>query len=176
MILGIKEGNNQVFNEFYAQYVEKLYNYFYYRTQSEFFSDDLTQQTFIKFWQYRHSLNSEIPADVQLYYKARIVYIDWLRKEAYRRKLNEKLSEQPNEVETAGWQNDNHPDTEKLQRAIKTLPEKRRKALSLFYLEGYSYKEIAEMLDISVKTVNNHIYQGLAQLRKILLLLLFFFR
>jgi RNA polymerase sigma-70 factor (ECF subfamily) len=65
------------------------------------------------------------------------------------------------------------PDTElerdhvatEVQRAIQALPERRREVFSLAWLQGLSYSEIAEILGISPKTVQNHMSAALAQLR-----------
>jgi RNA polymerase sigma-70 factor (ECF subfamily) len=47
----------------------------------------------------------------------------------------------------------------------------RRKVFELNRLQGYSYKEIAVLLAISVKTVDNHLSQAMKQLKALLLLL-----
>ncbi|UZJ66428.1 sigma-70 family RNA polymerase sigma factor [Sphingobacterium sp. KU25419] len=65
---------------------------------------------------------------------------------------------------------------EELNLAIDKLPPARKKVFIMAYLEGYSHKEIAEELNISVKTVDAHVLKSLQQLRKLLALtsLLFF--
>ncbi|WP_157098081.1 RNA polymerase sigma factor [Niabella ginsenosidivorans] len=173
MIEQIMNGDKKAFDAFYWQYVDKLFGYFFKRTQSHFHAEELTQLTFIKFWEYRSSLNPELSPDMQLYYKARITYIDWLRKAATQRSLLSQI------IGPASDSPDNPPEgSEKYERArmaLEQLPEMRKKVLTLFYLEGYNYKEIATLLGIAPKTVDNHIYQGIAQLRKILLLFIIFF-
>jgi RNA polymerase sigma-70 factor (ECF subfamily) len=52
-----------------------------------------------------------------------------------------------------------------VQRAIQDLPERRREVFSLAYLQGLSYAEVADVLGISPKTVQNHMSAALAQLR-----------
>ena len=166
-------GDKKAFDAFYWLYVDKLFRYFSKRTSSRFQAEELTQLTFIKFWEYRSSLSPELSADVQVFHKARITYIDWLRKEAAQRNLLSNILNQ-NDAEAHLPVNDPQK-YERAQRALAQLPRMRKKAIILFYLDGYTYKEIADMLDISVKTVDNHIYQGIAQLRKILLFFLLFF-
>lgn len=166
-------GDKKAFNAFYWQYVDKLFSYFFKRTRSNFQAEELTQLTFIKFWEYRSSLNPELSPDMQLYYKARITHIDWLRKEASRRNLlshiiGQNAHQSSNIQESSG-------KYERARQALDKLPEMRKKVLTLFYLEGYNYKEIAAQLGISPKTVDNHIYQGITQLRKILLFFIIFF-
>ena len=57
---------------------------------------------------------------------------------------------------------------EKLEKAICHLPPMRQKVLRLSHIQGYAYKEIANELKISEKTVDNHINKALKQLRQIL--------
>jgi RNA polymerase sigma-70 factor (ECF subfamily) len=53
----------------------------------------------------------------------------------------------------------------RVQKAIQELPERRREVFALAYLQGLSYAEVAEVLGISPKTVQNHMSVALAQLR-----------
>jgi len=171
MVERLREGDQQAFDTFYWQYIDQVASYFMKRTQSAYQAEELTQLTFIKFWEYRGTLNDDIAINIQLFYKARLIYIDWLRRESTKRKILSELIvtgfEAPNK--------DEDPNIEKAKNALNSLPEMRRKVVTLFYLEGYSYKEISEMLQISTKTVDNHLYKGVGQLRKALLCLILFF-
>ncbi|HTN35664.1 MAG TPA: sigma-70 family RNA polymerase sigma factor [Arachidicoccus sp.] len=166
----LKNDDAEAFREFYFLWDERLYFYFLKKVTEENCAHDLTQLTFIKMWKYRSSLTDQHTLEVQLFRKAKHVYIDWLRKEATVRKQKEAEIQYFSEPAT---QDELHPETEKLQNALKQLPPMRRKVIELSHLQGYGYKEIAQKLNISVKTVDNHIYQALKQLRKILSLFIF---
>ena len=79
-------GDHQVFNDVYEEGHKRVFHYFLKKTGDENISTELTQQTFIKFWNYRADLSAEFNIDRQLFQKARLIYIDWLRTEATRRK------------------------------------------------------------------------------------------
>jgi RNA polymerase sigma-70 factor (ECF subfamily) len=53
-----------------------------------------------------------------------------------------------------------------LERALGGLPMKYKLPLTLFYLEGRSYREIAEILSVPLGTVKTHIYRGLREMRR----------
>lgn len=53
----------------------------------------------------------------------------------------------------------------KIQSAIEKLPTERRKIFLLSRMDGLKYKEIAEKLEISIKTVENQMGKALASLR-----------
>jgi RNA polymerase sigma-70 factor (ECF subfamily) len=55
-----------------------------------------------------------------------------------------------------------------VNHAISLLPEKRRRVCVLYFLEDKEMKEIAELLGISIKTVDNHLQLGVKDLRRLL--------
>ncbi len=57
------------------------------------------------------------------------------------------------------------PDTE-VKEALEALPEQFRMAVILADIEGFSYKEIAEILDVPIGTVMSRIHRGRKQLQK----------
>lgn len=152
------------FKTLFDQYFDRIYSTFYRKTGSSETAQDLTQITFMQLWRYRDGFKLDMPEQIQIYRKANLCYIDWLRKEAHQRDLIEELK---NELPQAISKSDPHLK-EELEKAIASLPEKRRQVFELTYLEGYSHKEVAEQLNLSVKTVDAHVYQALQQLRKIL--------
>lgn len=155
------------FKNIFYDYYDILYSGFYKRTQSDVISQDLVQLTFVKFWRYRDSFNPELSIEVQLFRKGKQIYIDWLRKEARDREMISNLRYH----QTIPMEELSIDLKDSLRNAINQLPPTRQKIFHLAYLEGYSHKEIAEQLNISVRTVETHIYKALKQLRKILALI-----
>lgn len=158
----MSEFNQAFFETIYFENYDRLYSAFLKKTGSDIAAQELTQLTFIKVWEYRHSYNFDLSPELQLNRKAKLIFIDWLRKEAHLRKLAGKLqtfsvSENPsNKIELS----------DALQTAIKQLPPVRKRVFTLAYIDGLSQKEIAESLGISVKTVDAHVQKALKQLRK----------
>ncbi len=111
-------------------------------------------------------LSCELSIDQQLFQKARLIFIDWLRKEATYRKYFSQDMENAIEV---NWQVETNSDfRHHIENSIKSLPPKRRKVFELKHIHGYSYKEIAEFMGITVKTVDNHLLKATSQLKKVL--------
>ena len=57
------------------------------------------------------------------------------------------------------------PDAE-VKEALESIPEQFRMAVILADIEGFSYKEIAEILDVPIGTVMSRIHRGRRQLQK----------
>ena len=54
----------------------------------------------------------------------------------------------------------------RLERRLAELPPKYALPVTLFYLEGMSYREIVEVLGVPLGTVKSHLFRGLKELRK----------
>jgi RNA polymerase sigma factor (sigma-70 family) len=165
-LIKLQNGDPQVFREIYDEWSRKVFFYFLKKTNDDYAAKELTQQTFIKLWQYKDSISTEHSIDQQIFQKARLAFIDWLIKEATHRKY--LVYDMPISADVAA----HNPETaEALQQhidlSLKSLPEKRRKVFELKHIHGYSYKEIADFLGISVKTVDNHLLKATAQLKKV---------
>ena len=57
---------------------------------------------------------------------------------------------------------------DEVKQALEALPEQFRMAVILADIEGFSYKEIAEILDVPIGTVMSRIHRGRRQLQKLL--------
>ncbi len=159
--------DERIFRELFHTYYDRLYTGFYKKTGSYEQAQDLTQQTFIKFWRYRDSYNPELSVEIQLFRKGKLVFIDWLRKESKERQMIDSLQQQekiPVEELSADLK-------DSLNQAIDQLSPMRKEVFNMAYIEGYSHKEIAEKLNVSVRTVETHVYKSVQQLRKILALI-----
>ena len=159
MISAIKEGDNFAFEQLYIQYRQKLYNYFLKKTNAVEDARDLVQVTFVKLWQYRKSLSEDYPPEQQIFYIARTVFIDYLRKENKINRIKASVRSKSNTPEL------NDPAQQfdlafLLQTKLSGMPSLRKRVFELHKIEGYSYKEIAEILSISVKSVDNNRRRG----------------
>lgn len=127
--------------------------------------EDLAQEVFLRFWQKRQTIkvDSNLPA-----YLRRMAINEAL---AYHRR-NKRFQ---GEEFVPGMEHDEAPGAEEqylhgelkdhITAAINTLPPKCQTVFKLSRYEELSYKEIAEKMDISVKTVENQMSKALKVLR-----------
>lgn len=116
-------------------------------------------------WKYRHSISPEYLLDQHLFHIARTVFIDHLRKQNRQYRLQEAL-ERSHDVFSPTYVYMEFDLRARLLSVLSTMPELRKKIFELNRVQGYSYKEIADQLSISVKAVDNNLAKALRQLRK----------
>jgi len=169
-ITGIREGDAAVFRAVYEQLHVKVFRYFLKRTTLHETATELTQQLFIKLWQSRHTLSDSYSMEAQLFIMANSVLIDHLRKEAVNRKNYSTVAGLEPLAETRYEQEAHHSleANDYLRLAIHQLPPVRKKVFILKMFHGYSNREIAGRLSVSVKTVEDHLLKAVRQIRSLL--------
>ena len=63
-----------------------------------------------------------------------------------------------------------------IQLTLEKMPKRRRLIFELSRFRGLSHKEIADKLDVSIRTIEHQVYLALIELKKILILFIFFLK
>lgn len=164
-VIDIKQGSEKAFEALYTQYKDKLYFWLLGKMKSEYWAQELLQQTFVKCWISRDNLSAEVEADVQLFRIARSLMIDQLRKLANERKLAAHAP--ATETVTSPLNQYQAKETlREIDKIVHNMPEVGKQVFRLSREYGLTYNEIAKELSISPKTVEYHISRTLSQLRK----------
>lgn len=128
-------------------------------------ADDFVQEGFIRLWNRRRTLDPTRSLRAYLFVTIRNLAINDDRRIRTRRRIHESVAA-PADVTTP----DDLADAELLQSRlhdwIHDLPERRREAFVLSRYAGLSLNEIAAVMNISSKTVEQHITQSLKDLRR----------
>lgn len=165
LIASIQEDNDQAFSQVYQNFHRAIYGFILQRTKSEFIAEEVTQLTFIKVWKNRAKLNPAMPINVQLFGMARQVMIDELRKEANRFKYEGEAAVTPftdNLIKAL----ESKDLMRIIEKDIANMPPVRRLVFELSRKQGLKHKEIAQTLNISTKSVEQHITKALVQLKQ----------
>jgi len=172
MIDAIKRGDEFAYEQVYIRYRKKVYFYFLKKTKSDEDAKDLLQVTFLKLWQYRGSLSPDYLLEQHLFHIARTVFIDFLRTQNKLNRLQETIGRKAEDSPAYIYTSTDFDIQTGLQRALSSMFQMRKKVFELNRLYGYSYREIAQLLSISVKTVDNNLSKALKELRKIFILII----
>ncbi|WP_157986631.1 RNA polymerase sigma factor [Chitinophaga alhagiae] len=170
LVNAIKQGNEAAFEQAFLQLRDKVFLYFLKKTGAEEDARDLLQNTFLRLWQYRGSMNEAFSLDQHLFNIAKTVYIDHLRKRQLLVFKGVLPEGQATPAADIAWDVDR-----RLQRILEKMPPARRQAFVLNKLYGRSYREVAAAMSITVKAVENHVAKAVKELRKHLPAALIFF-
>jgi RNA polymerase sigma factor (sigma-70 family) len=156
------------FEEIVSQHYEALYRFALSLTRTEADASDLTQQTFYIWATKGHQLRDRSKVKSWLF---TILHREFLqiRRRAVRFPHLE-LSEGIEDLPTISPEMVNTLDAARVFELLGQVQEPYRAVLTLFYLEDYSYKEIADILEVPLGTVRSRIFRGMAQLRQLILM------
>lgn len=160
----------QDFKQLFEQYYNPLCNFANSILYDSVKAEDAVQDVFVKMWQKKESIDGLENIKSYLFRATKNKCIEYLRK----LKLDQKLSEEnARRIEVSSSINtDDEADKyllkEKLFKSIRQLPPKCRNVFTLSKINGLTYNEIAEELDISSKTVENQMGRALRLLREMM--------
>lgn len=127
-------------------------------------AEDLVQQAFVKMWEYRNRLQVSWSLKAYLYKTVHNACLNRLRSRSVQSKYLEFNAQQLDTMHTLP--EDTAPElTERFQRAMDTLPPQCRHIFELSRFESLKYREIAEQLGISIKTVETQMGKALRTMR-----------
>ena len=164
LLLRLKAGEEQAFNAVYKYYYGKLCAY-----ASHFVPDDeqeeIVQDVMMWLWENRHSIANELTLKSLLFTITKNKCLNSIAHRQIKQRVHEKLYEKYiDQIEDPDFYIFNEL-MEKLQQVLKGLPEDYRIAFEMNRFEEMSYKEIAEKLAISQKTIAYRISHALKILR-----------
>ena len=167
----IKQGDDRAYAELVTTYQTPIYNLMLRMSLSEDQALDLSQETFVRAYQKIDGFDQDKKFFPWLYTLGLNIARDYLRKYANERYKTQSLDqmamkgEEP-QVSNAGF--DLAIESQYLDKALSILPEDMREALVLRFIEGFSYKEIAEALNIGLSNAKMKVHRGLDRMRTFL--------
>jgi len=165
----VKNDDEEAFRQIFEFYVKKVYQFVYGYLKDKFEAEDVTQNIFQKIWEKRLMIDLNQSFSGFLFTIAYRSVIDHIRKEASKKqwdRIRDIDAEESSSHLTADSLLNNHQFESLYQKALNALTPKRKEIFVLSRHEGLSNKEIADKLDISVKTVENHMTAALFTLRE----------
>lgn len=162
----ILQGNGERYADIVERYQKKLFQTAYYYSQNAEDARDLTQEILIKAYNSLGRFKFGSSFSTWLYRIAVNHCIDWLRK---RRSHNEEeflfttigLDEHsPEDVLF------HHETVAEVQAAVRSLPEIYVSVVTLYYFEDFTPQQIADILDVTKRTVETRLFRARKLLRE----------
>ena len=164
----LKDGDEFYFREVFDEYHQKLYFFILYKTKSDYIAEEVVQMAFTKLWQCRQTLQEEYTISTQLFRIASTILIDFLRKYNNKDAVTDRLDVLVIEkgIDSTNEKMRGAELQKRISEAVNDLPPVRKQVFEMSREQGMSYREIAETLSVSYKTVETHIYKALKQIKK----------
>lgn len=164
IIIELKEGNQEAFKIVYKAYANQIFKISKYILKNDSWAEEIVQEAFLKLWLAKSNIDINQPLLAYVYVIAKRLCFNKLRSIKNDKKAIEELSSciqvyrledefQANEIKRI------------LDCGVEKLTTQQKLVWKLSREEGYTHKQIAEQLDISLNTVKNHLVQALKSLR-----------
>ncbi|GAA3638848.1 RNA polymerase sigma factor [Flavivirga jejuensis] len=166
LIQALKKGDSDAYTFLVNSFHQKLCIYAYNLTNNYDLTEDIVQNVFISFWKNKHRLKDDFVIKSYLYRSVYNEFINQYRKQKPISPLEQEHIEGLNAI----VENEDGESLEILIKLVKqeieNLPPKCKQTFILSKQEGLSNIEIAEYMNISLKSVEAHITQAFKLIRK----------
>lgn len=163
----IQQGNQDAFEKLFHSYYDRLRRFAFFYLKDKIQSEEIVEELFIHLWEKRGQLHI---GNLELYLFASVKNrsINALKKNRY---IFLPLADFESSLIAEGQQPDRqvlHAESEQeVLKLLGYLPEKRRLIFVLSRIDGLKYQEIAQLMQISIRTVEDQVFKAVKILREL---------
>jgi RNA polymerase sigma-70 factor (family 1) len=163
----VSDGDEISFEHLMMNYSSSLFRYTMGIIHNRESSEEIVSDVFLEVWESRKNLLAIGNFKAWLYTIAYHKTISYLRSIPKAEEVSYELIEdfKMSPIESPDEEIINKEEIEAINKAIQKLPPKCKHVFYLAKIEKIPYKEISRILNISVKTINNHIAYAMAKIK-----------
>ncbi len=164
----ISKGNQKVFEEFFEAHKLKVMNLCYGMVHDREIAEDLVQDIFVEVYASAHKFQGKSKLSTWLYRIAVNKTINYLRKEKIK-KFFVNVDERKHSLETdfrADWSMEEKEKFYHIDKIIDSLPSKQKQAFVLFVYDELPQKEIAEIMNVSLASVEVLVFRAKQKIKE----------
>lgn len=163
----IRNGDQHAYEILFYRHYSKLVVFSNSYVKSLDIGRDVVQDVFIKIWDNHENFYIKQSLKAYLYQAVRNQSLNFLQQKKQKQRLQERLVKQHElGVKEEGAGLNTEELTQKIWKLVEQLPERRKAIFILYRKHGLSYLEIAEVMGITRKTVENQMGKSLQFLRE----------
>lgn len=167
LVKKIRSGDHPAFETLFYRYYSQLCVFSNSYVKSLDIARDVVQEVFIKIWDNRENFYINQSLKAYLFMAVRNQSLNFLQQRKQKQRLEDRLKKQQVLNEAINKDELNTEElTQKVWKFVEQLPERRRTIFILYRKHGLSYEEIAEVMGIARKTVENQMGKSLKFLRE----------
>ncbi|WP_163715274.1 RNA polymerase sigma-70 factor [Mangrovibacterium lignilyticum] len=161
----LKQDDEKAFSELFNRYYSGLCLFAYGLLDDDQKTRELVQEVFVQLWEKRQQIWVHTSVKSYLFRAVKNQLINWINHKKVEQKYLDKLAsdEKDSQVDQYFVEVDLH---QKIEASIESLPPKRKEIFKLSREDELTYREIADRLGISVKTVETQMGLALKHLRE----------
>lgn len=173
LVRKIRDGDENAFTELHRRYRPNIYNYIAKRIDDWRDAEELVQDTFVRVWEHIHTLNEPEKVLNWMYGIAAQLIAGWHRKQKSASRRGSSVDVHETEGDSAAstvvYQTAEEitfiaERSDAIYQAIAELSEREQRMIEL-QLDGCSYKEIAEICEVTVSVVKNTLSRAKKKLK-----------
>ncbi len=162
----IKNGDEQTFEILFKNYYSFLCHFASQFLTDDIIAEEVVQDIFVKLWEKRESIVIETSVKSYLFRMVKNQCLNIIQHNKIKNQYAEKVKETPLLNQTTSDFYNAVELSQAIEESINSMPDKRKEIFRLSREEGLKYKEIAEKLKISIKTVEAQMGIALKYLRE----------
>jgi len=165
-IISYNNLDQQLFEQLFKKYFVQLTNFAKSYVKDEDIAKELVQDAFINLWQKKEDIDKDKSIKSYLYTTVKNRSLNYIRdNKKYKNEYLDIELEKSNDFSVSDIISSEELQTQ-ITASISNLPNKCRMIFEMSRFEDLKYKEIAEKLNLSIKTIENQIGKALKILRK----------
>jgi RNA polymerase sigma-70 factor (ECF subfamily) len=171
-----KKGDRIAFDALIRRYEKRVYNFAFRLCGNYDEASDIAAETFVRLYNSLNSFRGDSSFITWLFRIITNIYLDQRKRQRARpnQSLESMIELEENSVRRQYEDPAPSPEeraegrerTEILQAAIQTLPDYQRLMIVMYHVEGRSYEEIAEVMDLPIGTVKSRLNRARLSLRE----------
>jgi RNA polymerase sigma-70 factor (family 1) len=166
----IATNNQKAFEDLYRLFFARLFNFAMLYVHHKEIAEEIVNDVMVKIWNKRQDINNIQNLETYLFVAVRNHCLNHLAQYSNYHVVMEPESKQAEVI------NLNNPERElewkeiyhRLNKAVNELPDQCRTVFKLIKEEGFRYKQVAEILNISPRTVETQLFRAIKKLDKVL--------
>ncbi len=164
----ITEGDHRSFEKLFKSYYLPLTRFSWRYVGSKAIAEELVQEIFFEIWEDRKNLNIVESVRSYLYKAVKHRSLNHLKHQRVKSEYDTKWMAKKKEKTTIEYEDSARIEQikEAIEKAIEELPPRSKMTYKLHRYDGLTYQEIADVMDVSVKTVESQMTRTLKMLRE----------
>lgn len=157
-----KSGDPEAFSELVRRHQHVVFNVAYRFMRDSALAEDMAQESFLKAYRLLKGFRGDCAFSTWMYRVTCSVCLTELNRRKRRNAVEQELQ---HETPMAEEPVENPDLPEMIRRCVKRLPDRYVQIITLYYLKGVSYEEIAQVMNIPMGTLKTWMFRARKQLR-----------